>query len=285
MRRRAALGADILADPAFAESAELSKPTFDRGRRGDPGGDDRHARAAHPLHRARRRRAGAARDRADLPVDRRAAERRLPDARLDRRPRDRLPRAGGGAGRRDRLRRPDRDRRPRPRRGRRLPQRARRQQSRADGARRHRRRWAARRAADARSAHRSACSPTTAAGWPVAADCARSASSRWPLRSTPRCETSPADCSTSPPPAAAREPAQEVPTPGNVADLMTTLTSTPHGVAVQRVRAGRYIAYLPGPNGVGSGRLRLVVRRPLGVRRPGGPGDRATRSTATPEPG
>ena len=57
---------------------------------------------------------------------------------------------------------------------------------------------------------------------------------------------------------AASEPAQEGEAPGSVADLMATLTSTPHGVAVQRVGAGRYIAYLPGPNGVGSGRLRLV---------------------------
>ena len=59
-------------------------------------------------------------------------------------------------------------------------------------------------------------------------------------------------------PDAASEPAQEGEAPGSVADLMATLTSTPHGVAVQRVGAGRYIAYLPGPNGVGSGRLRLV---------------------------
>lgn len=57
------------------------------------------------------------------------------------------------------------------------------------------------------------------------------------------------------PPAA---PAHEGVKPGNVADLMTTLTSTRHGVSVQRVGTGRYIAYLPGPNGVGSGRLRLV---------------------------
>jgi hypothetical protein len=59
-------------------------------------------------------------------------------------------------------------------------------------------------------------------------------------------------------PAAASEPAQEGEAPGSVADLMATLTNTPHGVAVQRVGTGRYIAYLPGPNGVGSGRLRLV---------------------------
>ena len=49
--------------------------------------------------------------------------------------------------------------------------------------------------------------------------------------------------------------------PGGVADLMETLVSTTSGVAVQRVTAGRYIAYLPGPagaGGVGRGRLRLV---------------------------
>ncbi len=53
-------------------------------------------------------------------------------------------------------------------------------------------------------------------------------------------------------------PAREGVKPGSVAELMTTLSSTPHGVSVQRVGTGRYIAYLPGPNGVGSGRLRLV---------------------------
>jgi hypothetical protein len=46
--------------------------------------------------------------------------------------------------------------------------------------------------------------------------------------------------------------------PGSVADLMETLASTGSGVAVQRVGAGRYIAYLPGPGGAGPGRLRLV---------------------------
>ena len=39
---------------------------------------------------------------------------------------------------------------------------------------------------------------------------------------------------------------------------MERLTSTRHGVAVQRVTPGRYIAYLPGPNGATRGRLRLV---------------------------
>lgn len=58
---------------------------------------------------------------------------------------------------------------------------------------------------------------------------------------------------TAEPPAA---PEGAVPT--TVADLMTTLTRTAHGVAVQRVGTGRYIAYLPGPNGVVPGRLRLV---------------------------
>jgi hypothetical protein len=48
--------------------------------------------------------------------------------------------------------------------------------------------------------------------------------------------------------------------PGSVTDLMTTLAGTVGGVAVQRVASGRYIAYLPGPHGVtgGRGRLRLV---------------------------
>jgi len=57
------------------------------------------------------------------------------------------------------------------------------------------------------------------------------------------------------------EGAQEGQAPGSVADLMETLTRTAHGVAVQRISPGRYIAYLPGPNGhagSGRGRLRLV---------------------------
>ncbi len=53
-------------------------------------------------------------------------------------------------------------------------------------------------------------------------------------------------------------PAPEATAPGSVADLMTTLTNTPHAVAVQRVGEGRYIAYLPGPHGATPGRLRLV---------------------------
>ena len=52
------------------------------GRGRHPGRDHRQARAADPLGRARRRRAGGARDRADLPLDRRAAGRGLQDARL-----------------------------------------------------------------------------------------------------------------------------------------------------------------------------------------------------------
>lgn len=63
--------------------------------------------------------------------------------------------------------------------------------------------------------------------------------------------------------AEAAEPAdaEEGRAPASVADLMETLASTTSGVAVQRVTPGRYIAYLPGPNGaesVGRGRLRLV---------------------------
>lgn len=52
--------------------------------------------------------------------------------------------------------------------------------------------------------------------------------------------------------------AEESSAPGSVAELMTQLTDTAHGVAVRRVGAGRYIAYLPGPDGVTPGRLRLV---------------------------
>lgn len=51
--------------------------------------------------------------------------------------------------------------------------------------------------------------------------------------------------------------AEDRPAPGSVADLMETLANTTSGVAVQRVTAGRYIAYLPGPNGAGAGRGRL----------------------------
>jgi len=51
---------------------------------------------------------------------------------------------------------------------------------------------------------------------------------------------------------------REARTPGGVADLMETLAHTTGGVAVQRVTPGRYIAYLPGPSGSGSGGLRLV---------------------------
>jgi hypothetical protein len=55
--------------------------------------------------------------------------------------------------------------------------------------------------------------------------------------------------------------AEERRAPGSVADLMETLANTRSGVAVQRITPGRYIAYLPGPNGAGAagrGRLRLV---------------------------
>jgi hypothetical protein len=58
--------------------------------------------------------------------------------------------------------------------------------------------------------------------------------------------------------AAEPKAAEDSQAPGSVADLMERLTSTPHGVAVQRVTPCRYIAFLPGPNGVTPGRLRLV---------------------------
>ena len=121
-------------------------------RRRRPGGHDRPGRPAVAVGRARRRCPGGARDRAHLPLDRRAPGRRLPHHRVGRRPRARLPRAGGRARRRGRLRRAHRDRRARPRRRHGLPRRARRQLPRADGAR-HQRRWSARRAADALAAH------------------------------------------------------------------------------------------------------------------------------------
>lgn len=58
--------------------------------------------------------------------------------------------------------------------------------------------------------------------------------------------------------ARADEGARESAAPSSVTELMQTLTSTPHGVSVQKVGEGRYIAYLPGPNGARAGRLRLV---------------------------
>ncbi len=124
-----------------------------RGRRRHPRGDHRQARAADPVDRARRRRAGRPRHGAHLPLDRRAAGGGVPDARHDRRPRHRLPRARRRARRRHRVGRPDRDRRAGPRRHRRLPQRARRGQPRPDGPRHQRWRRPGRGHAAAVTAH------------------------------------------------------------------------------------------------------------------------------------
>ncbi|MFW6773542.1 hypothetical protein ACOACO_04610 [Nocardioides sp. CPCC 205120] len=46
--------------------------------------------------------------------------------------------------------------------------------------------------------------------------------------------------------------------PRSIEDLMTSLATLTRRVQVQRVREGRYIAYLPGPDGGARGRLRLV---------------------------
>jgi hypothetical protein len=46
--------------------------------------------------------------------------------------------------------------------------------------------------------------------------------------------------------------------PDGLAGLLTNLAATTSGVGVQRVTDGRYIAYLPGPDGGRSARLRLV---------------------------
>ena len=133
MRARAKLGAEILRDEGVAESSELSKTSYD-----EAADDIRSATTGqHGLltrsDRARRRRAGGARHGVHLPLDRRAPGGGVPDARFDRRPRHRLPRAQRRARWRDRLGGSDRDRRARPRRHRRLPQRARRGQPRPDG--------------------------------------------------------------------------------------------------------------------------------------------------------
>jgi hypothetical protein len=46
--------------------------------------------------------------------------------------------------------------------------------------------------------------------------------------------------------------------PRGLAGLMTTLASTRRGVGVHKIGDGRYIAYLPGPDGGSAARLRLV---------------------------
>jgi hypothetical protein len=57
------------------------------------------------------------------------------------------------------------------------------------------------------------------------------------------------------PPAASAESVQ---LPRGLGGLIETLTSTSSGVGVHRVADGRYIAYLPGPDGGSNARLRLV---------------------------
>lgn len=53
-------------------------------------------------------------------------------------------------------------------------------------------------------------------------------------------------------------PPRLVERPRGLGDLMTGLVSVPRSVAVQKVGPGRYIAYLPGPGGGTTTRLRLV---------------------------
>lgn len=65
----------------------------------------------------------------------------------------------------------------------------------------------------------------------------------------------------------AEEPAAEVASgtgtaPRSLEELMSTLVAEDRRISVQRVGAGRYIAYLPGSHGPGSGRLRLVGADP-----------------------
>ena len=184
MRLRSKLGAEILRDEAVAESSALSKPTFDAA-----ADDIRSATTGKHglLTRSIELDADALVVRATVLTYRwidELQEAAYKHPRLDRRPRDRLPRSRRRPGRRDRLRRAHRDRRARPRRHRRLPQRARRGQPRPDGPRHQRRRRARRGAAAALAAHRRACWPATAAGWPPPAGCARSGSSAFARTTT-----------------------------------------------------------------------------------------------------
>jgi hypothetical protein len=48
------------------------------------------------------------------------------------------------------------------------------------------------------------------------------------------------------------------PAPRNVEELMAVLARSRQSISVRKVAPGRYIAFLPGPDGVGQGRLRLV---------------------------
>ena len=48
------------------------------------------------------------------------------------------------------------------------------------------------------------------------------------------------------------------PAPRNVEELMAALARSRQSISVRKVAPGRYIAFLPGPDGVGQGRLRLV---------------------------
>lgn len=56
--------------------------------------------------------------------------------------------------------------------------------------------------------------------------------------------------------------AAESSAPRSLEELMTTLLAEDRRISVQRVGAGRYIAYLPGTSGPDSGRLRLVGADP-----------------------
>ena len=77
MRNRAGLGEQVLRDPAVTDSAELPDDVRPARRR-HPRGHHRQARPVGPVGRARRGRPGRARDRADLPLDRRAPGGGLP---------------------------------------------------------------------------------------------------------------------------------------------------------------------------------------------------------------
>ncbi|MDF9717363.1 hypothetical protein INN71_13520 [Nocardioides sp. ChNu-153] len=59
-------------------------------------------------------------------------------------------------------------------------------------------------------------------------------------------------------PAPAAVDADGLTVPRSIEDLMTSLATLTRRVQVQRVGEGRYIAYLPGPDGGARGRLRLV---------------------------
>ena len=128
---------------------------------------------------------------------------------------------------------------------------------RADGPPRRRRR-AARGPADAVAAHRRRHVLRQRRALPPAVACAPSAST--PSRPTPppRCVTPPPASRRSRPRSRAAEPASDAALPASIEDLMVKLVSADRRISVQRIGAGRYIAYLPGNKAHEGGRLRLV---------------------------